>query len=835
MIPPVLPLVVIGCLLQATVLFSKPPSVDLAREGDALLPVYISSDASLARQALAKELAHYLSEISGGQFEVVNERPERGIFFASPEEAGLPPAGDPASPSARERYRLVTRDGSLYLAGMNDLAFQDAVFDLLHRLGYRQFFPGKVWEVIPREPTLSLALDEVCQPAFAFRNAFYAVRPRPEALIEATDLPRTQAEFEDWKRKNRAISGYKLQSGHAFNEIAKRHPEAFREHPEWRTTLEESADGNSFEPKFRVEHSALRDLVRDDALAWLKSNPEVDTYSVEPSDRGGWPKTSPVGTPTDQIVLLANHVARAVREAMPDKKVAFYAYNRHSKPPQGRIEPGVIVGVATHFNQGVPVAKIVQAWQERGAEIGIRDYLSVWHGDLDLPGGRYLAANPEAFFRTIGNYYRLGARYYGAEATTGGWATWGLGIYTGMQAFWSPETAQYKPIRADFLQRAFEEADRPMGEFFESIDNANSPIPSDVLFRQMYRQLKTALELKPRPAVRSRILQLVAYTRYAELVHQMQQTEGEEKVAAYEALAKFAIRCRAFPTVPVAEVFGRRAPLIAIWDQVGPVGARIMASHIHQVSEDELENLMKERLANIKPLQFQPVSYLGKLAPSPDTTRFPAANFRFKGMNRTVHWLAIKSEEELDLTVTSRTTLDAKQPITLDLIFQNAPEGEAIVTRSIPADGNSHQVTLKAGDAGLYFLRISDPAGVCEVAWPGGASVAVPAGQQLRSDIAEEYTAWFYVPAGTTEIGGYSAEPQGRMVDEDRRVIFDFATLKKGEHFLVRIQPVSSGRFFRIEGASGGKLLLTVPPYLARRPSELILPDPDSKAIPTAL
>ena len=48
-----------------------------------------------------------------------------------------------------------------------------AVWDFLHRLGYRQFFPGETWEVVPSAPDLGLAVDARERPSFHARRIWY--------------------------------------------------------------------------------------------------------------------------------------------------------------------------------------------------------------------------------------------------------------------------------------------------------------------------------------------------------------------------------------------------------------------------------------------------------------------------------------------------------------------------------------------------------------------------------------------------------------------------------------------------------------------------------------
>ena len=67
---------------------------------------------------------------------------------------GPRPAGDA---TRREDYLLRSHPGGLQVIGATDVAVEYAVWDLLHRLGHRQFFPGKTWEIVPPAGDLALA------------------------------------------------------------------------------------------------------------------------------------------------------------------------------------------------------------------------------------------------------------------------------------------------------------------------------------------------------------------------------------------------------------------------------------------------------------------------------------------------------------------------------------------------------------------------------------------------------------------------------------------------------------------------------------------------------
>src|SRR5438270_2397799 len=138
------------------------PKVTLAENGKATLPVVIAKDSPPRVKQAAADLAAYLGKITGGTFAVETGDGRTGIAVGvAAQFPAAPHGGGPAEVplAAREDYRLATHPQGVVLLGQTEHAVEHAVWDFLHRVGYRQFFPGEKWEVIPKSPTLAIELD----------------------------------------------------------------------------------------------------------------------------------------------------------------------------------------------------------------------------------------------------------------------------------------------------------------------------------------------------------------------------------------------------------------------------------------------------------------------------------------------------------------------------------------------------------------------------------------------------------------------------------------------------------------------------------------------------
>jgi hypothetical protein len=129
----------------------------IAAPGRPALPIVVSPEASAQTRANATELADLLGRMSGQRFEVTTGTGETGIAVGTEAQFAhldARPGFRPQDMHGREDYLLRSHAKGLWVLGATDLAVQNGVWDLLHRLGYRQYFPGAAWEIVPSAPRL---------------------------------------------------------------------------------------------------------------------------------------------------------------------------------------------------------------------------------------------------------------------------------------------------------------------------------------------------------------------------------------------------------------------------------------------------------------------------------------------------------------------------------------------------------------------------------------------------------------------------------------------------------------------------------------------------------
>ena len=518
-----------------------PPTARLAAGRKALMKIVVRQGAGRGVRGAATTLGEYLSKISGATFAVTEGDSSRGVVVGlAGDFRKLPFAVDPPTgPFAREWYTLRSSAHGLWLIGRTDMAVRHAVWDLLYRLGHRQFFPGQVWEVVPKHESPAIAVDATERPDFHARRIWYNW---------GTKWGYNRGLYEQWCTRNRARRGFRLYSGHAYDGIIVANRSRFDAHPEYFALIDGKRRPGDH-AKFCIANRRLRALVAEHAVRHFKANPDVDSISIEPSDGGGWCQCKPcaaVGTPSDRALLLANEVAEGINAlGLGDKYVGMYAYYEHAAPPKIRVHPKVIVSAATGLIRGGhSFRQILAGWAKQGATLGVYDYFSVVGWDWNQPL-RAKAGRPHALASAVRSYYKQGARFLEAESGDS-WGPYGLGYYVGARVAWDVDEAdRVDRLIDDFLTRAFGLARKPMAVFYHLITADDTRRSARDRIGRMYRHLAAARKLAAeRSDVRRRIDHLILYTRYVELYAAHKRAAGEEARKRRDDFVRFAYRIR---------------------------------------------------------------------------------------------------------------------------------------------------------------------------------------------------------------------------------------------------------------------------------------------------
>jgi hypothetical protein len=810
------------CLLFTSLTGADP--VALCSRGKPHHPVVVCPEATPRVQAVAQELVGTLGRMTGTTFTLGMGDGTTGIAVGTAADFPKLELAENFAIKAladRERYILRSHEHGLHVIGATELAVEDAVWDLLYRLGYRQFFPGRTWEVVPSHPELGLDVDVEEKPAYVSRRIWYGF-----GLWDHNAEP-----YRAWCARNRAVQGFALSTGHAYDRIIRRNKATFDARPEFYGLLGTERKSS----KMCIGNPELRDMVIRYALAQFEANPDLESVSMDPSDGSNWcecPRCADLGTVTDRAVTLANAVAAAVTQVRPQALVGMYAYNQHSPPPTIEVHPNVVISIAAGFIRGgYTVQQLFDEWGKQAQLLGVREYFSVQAWDRNLPGkGR--ASNLDYLCETIPAFHADGGRFFSAESGDN-WGPHGLGYYIASRIMWDlDEAKRVDAIVDDFLARAFGPAEPPMRECYGLLNGANKhPLSGDLVGR-LYRALEAARKLTDDREIRARINDIILYTRYVELYRTYTQASGDDRQAAFETLIRYGYRIRTSMMIHTKALYRdmvRRDKSVAI-----PEDARWNIPEDKNpwkdstpFSDEELRGILAAGIAANETIAFRPIAYGTKLAPPADpivTNSGPAPpEITIRGTNRFYLWVP-EAPATIALQVTGgliphyRDRGDAR----LELIPDEHEFGEAVDRGSVPPDGKEREVTLTTTYQGLHILQVSDGSDKTRVRWPRELAVSLPCSLAERVNWQGRGTFVFWVPKGVTTVGVF-VSGAAEFLDGTGEAVGHVRS-KAGEYAALNVPPGQDGALWTMKNAQGRIALMTVPPYVATAADALLLP-----------
>lgn len=825
--------------------------IELAADGEAKLAIVLGANADAETSVGADELADYLEQISGAPFTIESGSGASGIVLGTLDDFDDLPMDDITFGDGtfeREDYVLRSTEDGLYLLGATPLAVRFAVWDLLYRLGHRQFFPTDTWEVIPEKDELSIAVDVREEPDYFNRQA-------PRGAMRMDMRPWAQPGWDNWQLRNRITPTFTLHTGHVYDAVIIENQAAFDANPEYWGLVDGQRTSNA-QPN--IAHEAVQQMFINHALARFNGNPSLDSVAMDPRDGNRWSESAEslaIGSPSDQAVHLANLVAEAVVDAHgEDKYIGMYGYSHHSPPPQIDAHPNVIVSLATGFIRGgYTFEQMIDGWSERTEMIGIREYYGLWIWDYSLPGDGARAANTEYIRDTISHFHDRGARFMNAESNDT-WGGYGLGYYLAARMMWDvDETERLEELIDDFVSKAFGSAKVPMAEFYALIDGSATdpyaparpqPLNDDMVGR-MYRLLEEARDLAGEDdAVRARIEDLILYTHYVELFRRYDSIDGPQRQQAFDDFVSFAWRIRATmmaESVELTREINREVNVDSNL-QWGAGYSTNRPANIHRVDEDkpfsdqEITTILQEGIDNHDLLDFdlEPWEDSGVLIPAnlPADDRGSTTGRVNRGSVRAI--LSTDDGTLPSLTISAGHIYDDRGPVRWTLRDE---QGALLDSGEAPPDEQDHHFELSAAESGKYQFSISNTGqGFVWDYEPRGSRLTLLAGGEYELEQNWYDRLYYYVPEGTEDIyiAGTLMEGRHEFVDGDGNVINSDAIEVTQGYTRVPVPQGQDGAVWSLELVAWrpGIRFLNIPGYASLSPEELLLPEELTDELP---
>jgi len=753
-------------------------TVLIAENGTAKLPIIISEKASKDTKARADELAMYLERITGAKFEVKTGAGP-GIILGTIEQFPTPSASDGLKIydvyDGRDAYAIRTEGGSIKLLGATDLGVSHAMSRFLTLLGCRWFFPGPVWEVIPKISKLSFNINETDRPEVLGMHFGYDLGQQ----YEKTD-PDAGNATKSWNRKNLLATGFKSAAGHCAHTIVNYFRKEFEQHPEYRALIEDK-NGKRFrtgtqysptDPRWQwgqlcVSNPEVVKLACQYADEFFDKHPDADMIGMGPDDGGGWclcPECAKLGNCGNQAFYLANQVAKHIQKTHPGKLVGLLAYNWHCDPPDFPLEPNVYVELTTTLliNTKLGFDRLVEVWPKKVKYCGLYDYWAVYDWTRDnMPAGR--TGNLKYVAEKIPFYIKHGLTCMCAESGNS-WAGQGLGYYLAIHLMWNTST-DVEALKNDFYEKAFGPAAKEMKAYYQHTDLGNNPLVGPTFYRICCDYLESAEKAaKGHPDVLARIEQLKQYNVYVYLLNKERDTTlppGERKKWAFETL-RWNYRMRntymTFWTFFAGMTSAQWAKEFKedSWDWyknywVLKKPEQIPYRDSNPITPEETARWFQQMKADYGEVpKITEISFSKKLvAPGwVSDTPNPQKNDRVIFHGPFTMALASMKGEPLRFSMNHGT------------MYPNSPAGDYVLTDmsgkeitkgTVPiCPKNPTEIELKVPGAGVYYFKFDDHGGGTAFMPSSGLRAAfVPEGPRGYTLL---YRVWFYVPKGTTEI-----------------------------------------------------------------------------------
>jgi len=834
-----------GCISTAR---AAKPFV-LAESGQPRCAIVAGPQASEERLAVARELQGWLREITGATIPLGAADSPRSIVLGTAAEFPERAASERLSELGPEGFVVRTERDRLWLLANTELGLRHAAYGLLEELGCRWFFADPVWTVVPKTPTLVADVELRAKPAFDYRRVWYGWGPRTETL---------RKDYEAWLKHNRQLGQFQTDCGHAYERYIPNR--LFKEHPDWFALVK----GERKPAQLCTSNPEVVKRVTEGVLDAFRKDPKRTMASVEPNDGGGYcecERCVAEGSVSDRVFLLASRVAKGLRKEFPDKFVGLYAYAFHCDPPRDPLEPGVYVQVTTGFRYTkLSFEEQVTAFRKLGGRLGVYDYFSVYPWDWDMPGAAK-GGRPYQLASDIRRYRDLGLSTYDAESSCN-WGPNGLGYWMASKLMWNPELDP-KELVTDFCQRAFEKGAEPMRRLYDRWASGERFAARGL--KLTLQDLQDAYRREDAPAVRARLDRVAMYLHWLRLCVDYERAarsgQSEAVVERAHQLIVFSRRLmdtgliQTFPML-FTEFFKPRfgalerakgfdAKAVEAWKiertdiPAAEEAARLFADDVQHFESMKAVEIARQTLSE-------------KLVPLAE--RMPKAVTAWGDQARSplcvesgIHCFLGKKDEPLKLTLTpfdGGHTIDGHW--ILRRVGEERPVAEgdakaekgkpAVLEAEIPADG------VYALDPGTGFWKTAQLG-----FGPRPFSVWAGRSDEPGKPKRREFRLWlprlgqplyFFVPRGTAHfVIGFPSVGQSKTTlilrtADGQRIVEDKEVLQ-GDQASVAVPAGKDGAIWSLSLSSLRCVveLYGVPPYLARHPSELLVPEETSGAV----
>jgi hypothetical protein len=403
-------------------------TMTVAQDGRAKAVIVVAADATEPERHAADELAGFLRQITGAEFET-QAPPAAGQsrLLVGPDAAKLAEADFSTAGLGSDGIVIRTVDDDLILAGGRPRGTLYAVYTFLEDYGGCRWWSSKA-STIPVKPTLEVGrLNVRYVPPLEYRETFWfdafdgnwAVRNKSNGHSERLD---------DKRGGKHSYAGFV----HTFYSLIQPN-KYFDDHPEWFSEI--NGKRTHDHAQLCLTNEEMRAELVKNLKERLRNNPGATIASVSQNDWHGNCQCSKCaaiekeeGSPAGLVLRFVNAVAEDIEDEFPNVAISTLAYQYTRKPPKiTKPRHNVIVrlcSIECSFSKPLSDERNrkfrddIVGWSKRCNRLYIWDYTTNFrHYILPHPNLRVLGPNVKFFVdHNVKGLFEQGAyQSYGAE------------------------------------------------------------------------------------------------------------------------------------------------------------------------------------------------------------------------------------------------------------------------------------------------------------------------------------------------------------------------------------------------------------------------------------